>query len=72
MKIDFSHYKKYHLSGKHKIEDLNKQYNFGLAESEEYDTLSGLIISHIGRIPKNKEIYLCLYPPRFKVVPREA
>lgn len=47
---------KYHLLGKHKIEDLNKKYTFNLANSEEYDTLSGLIINSIGRIPKNQEI----------------
>jgi len=46
----------YHLLGKHKIEDLNKKYGFNLMSSEEYDTLSGLIITNIGRIPKNQEI----------------
>ena len=48
--------KKYHILGKSKIEDLNKKYDFQFHLSEEYDTLSGLIISFIGRIPKNHEI----------------
>ncbi len=47
---------KYHLLGKHKIEDLNKKYGFNLMHSEEYDTLSGLITTTIGRIPKNQEV----------------
>ena len=47
---------KYHLLGKHKLEDLNKEYGFTFIDSEEYDTLSGLIISTIGRIPKNQEV----------------
>ncbi len=47
---------KYHLLGKHKIDELNKKYNFKFTDSEEYDTLSGFIISHIGRIPKNQEL----------------
>tara|TARA_B100000427_G_scaffold56598_1_gene44196 strand:+ start:95 stop:1351 length:1257 start_codon:yes stop_codon:yes gene_type:complete len=46
----------YHLLGKHKIEELNKKYGFNLISSEEYDTLSGLIIANIGRIPKNQEV----------------
>ena len=58
---------KYHLLGKHKIEELNKQYGFQLTNSEEYDTLSGLIISSIGRIPKNQEI-IKLNNYEFKII----
>ena len=58
---------KYHFLGKHKIDDLNKQYNFRLETSEEYDTLSGFIISHIGRIPKNQEI-ISINNYEFKIV----
>ena len=46
---------KYHLLGKHKLEELNKQYGFKFIDSDEYDTLSGFIITSIGRIPKNQE-----------------
>ena len=47
---------KFHFLGKQKIEELNKEYELQLANSEEYDTLSGFITSKIGRIPKNQEI----------------
>tara|TARA_B100000427_G_scaffold56599_1_gene44199 strand:+ start:1848 stop:3104 length:1257 start_codon:yes stop_codon:yes gene_type:complete len=57
----------YHLLGKHKIEDLNKKYGFNLISSEEYDTLSGFIIAHIGRIPKNQEI-IQLHSYEFKIL----
>tara|TARA_B100001287_G_C22674462_1_gene526946 strand:+ start:1465 stop:2730 length:1266 start_codon:yes stop_codon:yes gene_type:complete len=46
---------KYHLSGKHKIHELNKMYLINFENSEEYDTLNGYIIGQIGRIPKNQE-----------------
>ncbi len=57
----------YHLLGKHKIEDLNKKYGFNLISSEEYDTLSGLIIASIGRIPKNQEV-IQLNSHEFKIL----
>jgi len=47
---------KYHLLGKHKLEELTKQYGLEFLNTDEYDTLSGFIISSIGRIPKNQEI----------------
>ena len=47
--------KKFHLSGKHKIDELNKMYLINFDKSDEYDTLNGYIIGQIGRIPKNQE-----------------
>ena len=47
---------KYHLFGKHKLEELTKQYGLEFSSTDEYDTLSGFIVSSIGRIPKNQEI----------------
>ena len=47
--------KKFHLSGKHKIHELNKMFLINFDTSEEYDTLNGYIIGQIGRIPKNQE-----------------
>ena len=47
---------KYHLSGKQKIDELNEKYKLHLPVSEEYDTLSGLIIHSIERIPESQEI----------------
>ena len=46
---------KFHLSGKHKIHELNKMYLINFDKSDEYDTLNGYIIGQIGRIPKNQE-----------------
>ena len=47
---------KYHFLGKQRIDELNKEYKINFPISEEYDTLSGYIVSSIGRIPKNQEI----------------
>ncbi|MAZ58391.1 MAG: hemolysin [Flavobacteriales bacterium] len=47
---------KYHLLGKHKIDELNKEYSFDFPASEEYDTLNGFIVHKIARIPKNQEV----------------
>jgi len=47
---------KYHLLGKHKIDELNKEYLFNFPTSDEYDTLNGLIVHKIARIPKNQEV----------------
>ena len=47
--------KKFHVSGKHKIHELNKMYLINFDKSDEYDTLNGYIIGQIGRIPKNQE-----------------
>tara|TARA_B100001250_G_scaffold414039_1_gene450353 strand:+ start:5805 stop:7064 length:1260 start_codon:yes stop_codon:yes gene_type:complete len=58
---------KYHLLGKHKLEELNKQYGFNFIDSEEYDTLSGFITSQIGRIPKNQEL-ITLNEYEFKIL----
>ena len=58
---------KYHLLGKHKLEELNKQYGFNFVDSEEYDTLSGFITSKIGRIPKNQEL-ITLNTYEFKIL----
>ena len=46
---------KFHLSGKHKIHELNRMFLINFDNSEEYDTLNGYIIGQIGRIPKNQE-----------------
>lgn len=43
--------KEYILSSRLEIDYLNEKYNFGLPESDEYETLSGLLIHHQERIP---------------------
>ncbi|MBL4752633.1 MAG: HlyC/CorC family transporter [Flavobacteriales bacterium] len=45
------------LSGRLEIDYLNEKYNWGLPESEDYETLSGLITYHYESIPAlNEEI----------------
>lgn len=43
--------KEYILSSRLEIDYLNEKYNFGLPESDEYETLSGLLIHHQESIP---------------------
>ena len=45
----------YVLSGKLEIDHLNEKYNFGIPESQEYDTLAGYIFFNLGRIPTLNE-----------------
>jgi CBS domain containing-hemolysin-like protein len=45
------------LSGRLEIEDLNKKYNLGLPESDNYETLGGYIIDHLGEIPQENESF---------------
>tara|TARA_B100001758_G_C18388234_1_gene601388 strand:- start:664 stop:1914 length:1251 start_codon:yes stop_codon:yes gene_type:complete len=48
--------KKYHFSARLDVEDINKKYNLYLPESEHYETLAGLILSHQEEIPKFNDI----------------
>lgn len=48
----------YLLSGRHEIDYLNQKYNFGLAESDDYETLAGYIIHHHESIPAIKDEFL--------------
>ena len=41
----------YVLSGRHEIDYLNEKYNLKLPESDDYETLSGLIVNHCESIP---------------------
>lgn len=42
----------FHLSGRHEIDYLNEKYHLNLPESDEYETLSGLIVFHCEKIPE--------------------
>lgn len=44
------------LSGRLEVSHLNDKYNFGIPESEEYDTLAGFVISSHQNIPKPQEV----------------
>ncbi len=37
------------------IDDLNDQYQLGLPEEADYDTLNGFLLSRFGRIPEPGE-----------------
>ncbi len=45
----------YHVSAKALVADLNEEYDFQLPESDEYDTLGGLIMAQLGHIPRPGE-----------------
>lgn len=45
----------YILSGRLEIEEINEKFNLNLPESDEYQTLGGLIINEFQRIPKPHE-----------------
>jgi CBS domain containing-hemolysin-like protein len=44
--------KEYRFSGRVDIDYLNENYNFKFEESEEYETLGGLILHHLESIPE--------------------
>ncbi len=46
---------KYKLLGKANISDLNSEIDLGIDEDDAYDTISGLILDELGRIPEEKE-----------------
>ena len=46
------------LSGRHEIEDLNKKYDLNIPESDNYETLSGYILHHLGEIPNENTEFI--------------
>lgn len=44
------------FSGRHEVDHLNEKYNFNLPESDEYETLAGLILFHNEDIPIESQI----------------
>lgn len=45
----------YIFSGRHEIDYLNEKYRLGIPESDEYETLAGLILYHYESMPKINE-----------------
>ncbi|MDD4890354.1 MAG: hemolysin family protein, partial [Phycisphaerae bacterium] len=43
------------VDGRVHVDDLNEQLKLTLPENEDYDTISGFVISSLGRIPKTGE-----------------
>lgn len=45
----------YLFSARHEIDDLNEKYPLGITESENYHTLGGWVLHHLGSIPEKGE-----------------
>ncbi|MFI2742990.1 hemolysin family protein [Zhouia sp. PK063] len=46
----------YKFSARLEVDYLNEEYDLNLPESENYGTIGGLIVNHLGEIPKRDEI----------------
>tara|TARA_B100000795_G_scaffold199281_1_gene153114 strand:- start:595 stop:1845 length:1251 start_codon:yes stop_codon:yes gene_type:complete len=47
---------KFHLFARLDIEFINKKYDLTLPESDEYETLAGLILHHLEKIPQKNDV----------------
>ena len=47
---------KYRFSARLEVDYINEEYKLDLPESENYETLGGLVVSHLGDIPEKGEI----------------
>ncbi|HPZ84170.1 MAG TPA: transporter associated domain-containing protein, partial [Thermogutta sp.] len=39
------------VQGTARVEEVNRRLDLGLPESEEYDTIAGFLMTHLGRVP---------------------
>ena len=44
------------LFGRSYVEDINRKYNLLLPESDEYETISGLLLDYLEKIPKKDDV----------------
>ena len=44
------------LLGRSYVEDINRKYNLVLPESDEYETISGLLLNFLEKIPKKDDV----------------
>ncbi len=44
------------LLGRSYVEDINRKYNLVLPESDEYETISGLLLNFLEKIPKKEDV----------------
>lgn len=59
--------KEYKFSARLEVDYINEEYKLNLPESENYETLGGLIVNHIGEIPeKGEEVIIGDY--RFEIL----
>ncbi len=42
--------------GRSYVEDINRKYSLALPESDEYETISGLLLDHLENIPKKEDV----------------
>lgn len=47
---------KYLFSARHEVDYLNEQYQLNLPEDEDYETLGGLILNYLERIPEKNDV----------------
>ncbi|NND95390.1 MAG: HlyC/CorC family transporter [Flavobacteriales bacterium] len=57
---------RYRFAARHEVDYLNDNYSLGLPESEEFDTLAGLILHYHEDIPQLKE-RITVHPFRFVI-----
>jgi len=58
---------KFQLSARLDIEEMNKKYSLTLPESDEYETIAGLILHHLEEIPKQDDV-ISLEEYRFTII----
>ena len=44
------------LSGRSYVVEINRKFNLDLPDSDEYDTISGLLLHHLEKIPKKDDV----------------
>jgi CBS domain containing-hemolysin-like protein len=44
------------VDGRYNIDDLNDELSWELPEDEEYDTLAGFVLAHLGHVPEIGEV----------------
>ena len=47
----------YEFSGRAEVEAINEEYHLGLKESDEYHTIAGYLLEHLGKMPTQGEEY---------------
>lgn len=47
----------YLLSGRAEIDEINEMFHLDLKESDEYETIAGYLLNHLGEMPKEGESY---------------
>ena len=59
------------VDGRYNIDDLNDELSWELPEDEEYDTLAGFVLAHLGHVPEVGEV-LEAFAKRFTTLEASA